>query len=326
MKIGEFEFSAPVFLAPMCGITDTPFRKLCKRLGAPHALTEMIGSQPGVRQSRKARDRMDHRGDSGPIHVQIAGANPSQMADAARYNVDHGADLIDINMGCPAKKVCNTLAGSSLLRNVKQVSAIIEAVIEAVDVPVTLKMRTGWDRDSRNCVEVGRIAESAGIACITLHGRTRNDFYKGEAEFESLKRLRDAVQIPLIANGDIVDARRARTVLRDTGADAVMIGRGAQSHPWLPGDVASFLSQGSDRAEPSDNEKRDILLALVADLHAFYGDLGVRMARKHISWQIECFSPEADERRAILKAPCAQRQLELLQRFFESRIQLPKVA
>lgn len=327
MRIGPYQFEDPVFLAPMAGITDKPFRMLCRQLGAGHAISEMVGSQPELRDSAKSRSRTDHRGESGPVHVQIAGSDPDQMADAARYNVDLGADLIDINMGCPAKKVCSKLAGSSLLRDEALVAAILERVTRAVDVPVTLKTRTGWDAECRNIVTIGRIAESVGIAAITLHGRTRNDFYNGRAEHESLKRLRDAVSLPLVANGDIGSAEQARAILEQTGADAVMIGRAAQARPWLPGRIASALAGRADPGEPGPAGKRDILRALVSAQHAFYGaDRGVRMARKHIGWQIEAFAPREGERRAILKAAQAPEQLALLDEFFERRIQLSQAA
>ncbi len=327
MRIGRYVFPEPVFLAPMAGITDKPFRLLCRELGAGHAVSEMVTSRPELRDSVKSRSRTDHRGEPGPVHVQIAGADPAQMADAARYNVDLGADLIDINMGCPAKKVCNKLAGSSLLRDEKLVGAIIDAVVNAVNVPVTLKTRTGWDAEHRNIVSVGRLAEAAGIAAITLHGRTRNDFYAGSAEHDSLKRLRDAVTVPLVANGDIDCPHRARAVLAQTGADAVMIGRAARSRPWLPGRIAAVLAGRDDPGEPEPIRKRDILRRLVAAQHAFYGEeRGVRMARKHIGWQLEAFAPGAEERRIILKAAHAREQLALLDEFFERRILVSQAA
>ncbi len=327
MRIGPYRFDDPVFLAPMAGITDKPFRMLCRTLGAGHAISEMVGSRPELRDSAKSRSRIDHRGERGPVHVQIAGSDPDQMADAARYNVDLGADLIDINMGCPAKKVCSKLAGSSLLRDEALVAAILERVAHAVSVPVTLKTRTGWDADCRNIVSVGRIAESVGIAAITLHGRTRNDFYHGSAEHDSLRRLRDAVSLPLVANGDIRSAGEARAVLAQTGADAVMIGRAARSRPWLPGRIAAVLAGRDDPGEPEPIRKRDILRRLVAAQHAFYGEeRGVRMARKHIGWQLEAFAPGAEERRIILKAAHAREQLALLDEFFERRIQLSQAA
>ncbi|KAA3626245.1 MAG: tRNA dihydrouridine synthase DusB [Proteobacteria bacterium] len=322
MNIGPYSFSNPVFLAPMAGITDKPFRTLCRRLGAAHAVSEMVTSRLDLLHSAKTRTRLDHSGEPAPVHVQIAGSDPKRMAEAARVNVALGADLIDINMGCPAKKVCNKLAGSSLLRDERLVADIIACVVSAVDVPVTLKTRTGWDTQSRNIVRVGRIAQSAGIAAITLHGRTRNDFYRGAAEHDSIKRLRDAVTIPLIANGDIATAAQAQWILEDTAADAVMIGRGAQARPWLPGAIAAEIETGRAPTEPGATEKHDILRGLVSSLHDFYGeDRGVRMARKHIGWQIECFAPGREERRALLRAETASAQIALLDAFFNRRMQ-----
>jgi tRNA-dihydrouridine synthase B len=327
MRIGRHEFANRVFLAPMAGITDKPFRTLCRSLGAGHAIAEMVTSDPSLRHTRKSRTRSDHDGEPSPVHAQIAGSDPRLMADAARHNADLGADIIDINMGCPAKKVCNKLAGSSLLRDERLVAKILESVVEAVDVPVTLKTRTGWDAADRNIVNVGRIAEGAGVAAITLHGRARNDFYRGRAEHESMIALRGAVSLPLIANGDLTCAREAREVLDRTGADAVMIGRAAQSRPWLPGLIAAFLDKGIESDEPGPEQRRDILRRLVTELHAYHGDtLGVRIARKHISWQLACFSPDPAERRAILEAREPRRQLSLLDAFFQSRMNCVKAA
>jgi tRNA-dihydrouridine synthase B len=321
IRIGPYRFATRAFLAPMAGITDKPFRSLCRSLGASHAISEMTTSQPGLLHSRTTRKRLDHQGEDGPIHIQIAGSDPRMMADAARHAVDLGAQLIDINMGCPAKKVCNRSAGSSLLRDELLVARILDQVAAAVSVPVTLKTRTGWDPANRNIERVGRIAESAGICAITLHGRTRCDFYKGDAEHQSLKRLREAVNIPIIANGDILTAAAARAILRETGADAVMIGRGAQARPWLPGMVARHLAGGDMEPEPVPAEKRDILRALVRDLHAFYGEeRGVRMARKHIGWQIACFAPDEIERQSIMRADEPGRQIALLDAFFDRRM------
>lgn len=327
MRIGAHSFANPVFLAPMAGITDKPFRLLCRQLGAGHAVGEMVTSRPELRDSAKTRARTDHRGEPAPVHVQIAGSDPDMMADAARYNVELGADLIDINMGCPAKKVCNKLAGSMLLRDEALVARILERVVAAVAVPVTLKTRTGWDRESRNLLTVGRIAEDVGIAAITVHGRTRNDFYQGRAEHDSLRRLRDAVSLPLVANGDITSAAEARAVLDHTGVDAVMIGRAAQARPWLPGRIARVLAGEADPGEPDTATKRAILCRLVAAQHAFYGPArGVRMARKHIGWQLAVFAPGASERREILKAEHPDQQLELLHRFFQRHAELLEAA
>jgi tRNA-dihydrouridine synthase B len=318
MRIGNFEFTNPVWLAPMSGITDKPFRMLCRELGAGHAVSEMISSNQKLIGTAKTRGRMQHDGETGPIHVQIAGSDPTEMAQAARFNVAHGADIIDINMGCPAKKVCSKLAGSSLLRDEALVQQILEAVVDAVNVPVTLKTRTGWCPDSRNIATIGNIAERAGITCITLHGRTRNDFYNGKAEFDSLRRLRDTVSIPLIANGDIGCIEDAQRILDDSDADAVMIGREAQSQPWLPGQIAHFLCQGKVLMPPAFAQKRDILLRLVKSLHEFYGPVtGPRMARKHIVAQIAGLKPCREVRQQILKAPEPQTQTRLLKALFD---------
>lgn len=318
VQLGPFRIENPVWLAPMAGITDLPFRLLCRELGAGHAISEMQSSNPRLRNSAKSQARMRHQGEPAPIHVQIAGSEPEEMAAAAVFNVAQGADIIDINMGCPAKKVCRKLAGSSLLQNEGLVAAILEAVVSAVDVPVTLKTRTGWCRESRNAVRIGRLAEQLGISCITLHGRTRNDFYKGEAEFDTFRRLRDAVSIPLVANGDIRDAETAARILEECGADAVMIGRAAQARPWLPGTCARRITGGEPEREPDLTTKRDILLRLVESLHRFYGaDGGCRMARKHIVAQIEALNPPRDLRQSILKAPEPGLQMHLLKTLFD---------
>ncbi len=303
----------------MAGITDQPFRNLCRELGAGHAVSEMISSDLSLVNTRKTRLRMNHNGESAPIHVQIAGSDPEQMARAAKFNVKHGAQIIDINMGCPAKKVCNKLAGSSLLQDEHLVQEILEAVVDSVDVPVTLKTRTGWSLDNRNAVKIGRIAEAAGIACLTLHGRTRNCFYSGEAEFETFIRLRDSVSIPLVANGDISGECSAQWLLEEAGANAVMIGRAAQVRPWLPGNIAKYLSNATPITEPNNNFRSEILLRLVRSLHEFYGPVaGTRMARKHIVSQIEIFQPDRSSRQGILKSTEPHAQLELLEQFLNT--------
>jgi len=239
MRIGPYDISPPLVVAPMAGVTDRPFRELCRRLGAGMAVSEMVASDPRLRSSAKTRLRTDHRGEPGPVVAQIAGADPAMLADAARFNVERGAQIIDINMGCPAKKVCNVAAGSALLRDEALVARILDAVVSAVDVPVTLKIRTGWDRDHRNAPTIARLAQSAGIRALTLHGRTRADAFDGQAEYSTLARVRDEISIPLIANGDIVDPLQACDVLRQTGADALMIGRGAFGRPWVFREIAA---------------------------------------------------------------------------------------
>jgi tRNA-dihydrouridine synthase B len=251
MQIGPYQLTSPVLLAPMAGVTDRPFRQLCRELGAGLATSEMVTSDPGLRHSRKTRLRLDHRDESAPISVQIAGTEPRQMADAARFNVDNGAQIIDINMGCPAKKVCNVMAGSALLKDETKVADILAAVVNAVDIPVTLKIRTGWDRDHRNALQVARIAEDAGIQALAVHGRTRDCGYKGVAEYDTIAAVKARVSIPVIANGDIDSPQKARQVLAATGADAVMLGRAAQGRPWIFREINHFLQTGDIPAEAS---------------------------------------------------------------------------
>jgi len=289
VQIGPYSLQGTLIVAPMAGVTDRPFRTLCRAFGAALAVSEMIGSNPRLIGTAKTQRRMDHAGEIAPISVQIAGADPHMLAEAARFNVQHGADIIDINMGCPAKKVCNVAAGSALLRDEGLVARILEAVVAAVpDTPVTLKCRTGWDRDTRNAVRIARIAEGAGIRALALHGRTRADRYMGEAEYETIAEVRAHIAIPLIANGDIDSARKARRVLELTGADAVMIGRAAQGRPWIFAEVAHYLATGQELPAPTLEERRRICHGHVLDIHAFYGpDKGVRIARKHIGWYVQ---------------------------------------
>jgi tRNA-dihydrouridine synthase B len=269
----------------MAGVTDRPFRQLCKSLGAGHAISEMAASNPRLWASEKTARRLNHAGERAPVAVQLAGADPAMLAEAARYNVDRGAQIIDINMGCPAKKVCNVASGSALLKDIGVVRAILEAVIGAVDVPVTLKYRTGWDPGQRNAVEIARLAESCGVAALTLHGRTRACGFGGDAEYDTIRAVKRAVCVPVIANGDIDSPRKARAVLDYTGADGVMIGRAAQGRPWLFREIAHFLRTGEDLAAPRVDEVREQLLAHLGDHYGFYGDaVGVRTARKHIIW------------------------------------------
>lgn len=287
MHIGPYQLNNPVILAPMAGVTDRPFRQLCRSYGVGLAVSEMMAANPDLRDSRKSRLRMDHAGETGIRSVQIVGADPEQLAEAARYNVDHGAQIIDINMGCPAKKVCNKAAGSSLLRDERLVAHILDAVVGAVNVPVTLKIRTGWCPDSRNALNIARIAESAGIQALTIHGRTRACRFNGEAEYDTIASVKAAVRIPVIANGDIDSPEKAKFVRDYTGADAVMIGRAAQGQPWLIGAVIDFLETGSYSNPPTLEEVSNILLKHVEALHTFYGDYqGLRIARKHVGWTL----------------------------------------
>lgn len=295
LTIGQFPLSSPVILAPMAGVTDRPFRTLCRQLGAGLAVSEMVTSDSSLWHSRKSRLRLDHSGECGPISVQIAGSDPQQMAEAARLNVDNGAQIIDINMGCPAKKVCKRAAGSALLRDEALVESILRAVTAAVSVPVTLKIRTGWSPDLRNGVRIAQIAEAAGIRLLAVHGRTRACKFEGEAEYETIAAIKAAVSIPVVANGDIDSPEKAAAVLAATRADGVMIGRAAQGRPWLCGQIAQYLAQGTYSAAPDAQQLRQILLAHLESLHEFYGEpMGARIARKHVGWYL-AYQPGAAE-------------------------------
>ncbi len=285
MRIGPYALSSPLLLAPMAGITDRPFRALCRRWGAGLAFSEMVSTNPRLRDTPKSRHRLEHVGEPGPIAVQLAGTDPEQMAAAARYHRAQGADIIDINMGCPAKKVCRKAAGAALMRDEALAGRILDAVVAAADGPVMLKMRTGWSPDHRNAVAIARLAAAAGISALTIHGRTRADGYHGPVEFDTVRRVRDAVDLPLIANGDITDAAGARHVLDTTGVDGLMIGRGAQGDPWIfqrLGRALGYLPAGD---EPDRARRHAEIRDHIAAIHAHYGaDIGVRVARKHIRW------------------------------------------
>ncbi len=284
MNIGPYELPNNVFVAPMAGVTDRPFRRLCKALGAGYAVSEMAASNPRLWASEKTARRLNHDGERAPVAVQLAGADAQMLAEAARYNVDRGAQIIDINMGCPAKKVCNVACGSALLKDVSQVARILAAVVAAVDVPVTLKFRTGWDVSNRNAVEIARLAQASGIAALTLHGRTRQCGFTGRAEYRTIREVKRAVTIPVIANGDIDTPEKASFVLAETGADAVMIGRAAQGRPWIFRETAHYLATGLYLPPPRVDEVRALLIDHLDDHYRFYGDSGVRTARKHIIW------------------------------------------
>ena len=287
MKIGPYIFTSPVIAAPMAGVTDQPFRNLCRRLGAALTVSEMVTSDTKLWSSKKTQFRLNHRGEEAPRTVQIAGTDPLKMAEAAKMNVDLGAQIIDINMGCPAKKVCKTAAGSALLRDEPLVAAILRSVSEEVDVPVTLKIRTGWDRDSKNAIRIAKIAEDCGIQALAIHGRTRNDFFNGEAEYETIAAVKASVGIPIIANGDIDSPEKALHVLKATGADAVMIGRAAQGRPWIFREIAHYLKTMEHLPPPTIHETKNILLEHLFALYAFYGEpRAVRLARKHVGWYL----------------------------------------
>ncbi len=327
MQIGPYQLANNLVLAPMAGVTDNPFRQLCRQMGAGLAVSEMVSSNSLLWGSEKTRRRADHSGEDEPRSVQIMGADPQMMAEAARFNVDNGAQIIDINMGCPAKKVCNVQAGSALLRDEGLVTRILEAVIAAVAVPVTLKIRTGWDRDSRNGVQVARIAEQSGIRALAVHGRTRADGYSGEAEYETIAAIKRAIRIPVIANGDITTPEKAAAVLRQTGADAVMVGRAAQGRPWIFREIAHFLTTGERLPEPTLAEVRDILLGHLENLYAFYGEYtGVRMARKHISWYSKGQPHGAAFRQSVNRVDSADRQREMVSNFFARLIESEEIA
>lgn len=319
MRIGPHLIDPPVVLAPMAGVTDKPFRQLCKRLGAGLAVSEMTTADPRLWTTRKSLKRMDHVGEPAPVSVQIAGFDPAMLAEAARYNVDHGAEIVDINMGCPAKKVCNVWSGSALLQDEALVAHILEAVVRAVDVPVTLKIRTGWNRDNRNGVAIAKIAQAAGIAALAVHGRTRADLYEGEAEYETIAAIRDAIRIPVFANGDVDSPAKAKHVLDATKCDAVMIGRAAQGRPWIFREIAHFLATGEVLAPPSSREVRDILLGHLDDLHAFYGEpQGVRIARKHLGWYAKDRPENAAFRAVVNRAETAAEQVRLTRDYFDA--------
>src|SRR3954471_1149816 len=300
MRIGPYSIAPGVVLAPMAGVTDKPFRLLCKRMGAGLAVSEMTTADPRLWHTTKSLRRMDHDGEPEPVSVQIAGYDPGMLAEAARYNADNGAQIVDINMGCPAKKVCNVWSGSALLQDEPLVARILAAVVKAVDIPVTLKIRTGWDRDNRNALTIARIAEDAGIAALAVHGRTRADKYEGDAEYATIAAVKASVRIPVMANGDVVTPEKAREVLAATGADAIMVGRGAQGRPWIFREIAHFLATGEYLAPPAT---RDVARWLTEHLHDHYGlygeELGVRTARKHIGWAVHAL-PGGPEFRAVM--------------------------
>jgi tRNA-dihydrouridine synthase B len=317
MRIGTHVLRNNLFVAPMAGVTDRPFRQLCKRFGAGLAVSEMVSSNSLLWGSEKTRRRANHEGEADPISVQIAGADPRMMAEAARYNVDQGAQIIDINMGCPAKKVCNVMAGSALLKDEPLVGRILDAVVKAVEVPVTLKFRTGWDKQNRNALTVARIAADSGIRLLSIHGRTRACGYSGHAEYDTIRAVKQATGLPVIANGDITTPEEARDVLAYTGADGVMIGRAAQGRPWIFREIEAFLATGRRIPPPLVTEIHAVLLEHLADLHAFYGrETGVRVARKHISWYTRGLHGSAAFRHAMNQLESCEAQYEAIDRFF----------
>jgi tRNA-dihydrouridine synthase B len=317
MHIGSYQLKNNLIVAPMAGVTDRPFRQLCKAMGAGMAVSEMVASNSLLRGSAKTRRRANHDGEVDPISVQIAGADPRMLADAARYNVDEGAQIIDINMGCPAKKVCNVMAGSALLRNEPLVGRILDAVVAAVNVPVTLKIRTGWDRGNRNAIQIARTAEQAGVQALAIHGRTRACGFSGDAEYDTIAAVKAEVGIPVIANGDISTPEQVKQVLDYTRADGVMIGRAAQGRPWMFREIQHYLETGGRLPPPEVTEIRSVLVAHLHDLYQFYGEhTGLRVARKHISWYTKGLAGSAAFRHAMNQLETCREQLAAVNEFF----------
>ena len=318
MRIGKHLLKNRLIVAPMAGVTDRPFRQLCKKLGAGMAVSEMVTSNSLLYGSAKTARRANHEGEVDPISVQIAGADPTMMAEAARHNVDRGAQIIDINMGCPAKKICNVMAGSALLQDEILVARILDAVVKAVpEVPVTLKIRTGWDREHRNALSILSIAENAGVQALAMHGRTRACAYTGNAEYDTIRAVKLAARIPIIANGDITSPEKAQFVLDYTGADAVMIGRAAQGRPWIFREIEHFMNTGTHLPQPEVSEIHAVLLEHIHDLHAFYGEVaGVRVARKHISWYTRGLVGSSAFRHTMNRLDSVSDQLDVVNEYF----------
>ncbi len=327
MRIGPYTIANPAILAPMAGITDRPFRQLCKRLGAGMAVSEMVTANSLLWGSRKTLNRTNHEGEQEPRAVQIAGSDPALLAEAARYNADRGAQIIDINLGCPARKVCNVMAGSALLKDEALVGRIFDAVVAAVEVPVTAKIRTGWDTGNRNGVRIARIAQEAGIQALAVHGRTRACGFRGSAEYDTIAAIKESVTIPVIANGDITTPQKARQVLERTGADAIMIGRAARGNPWIFREINHYLATGELLAPPALPEIRDTLLEHLQAIYEFYGEYtGVRMARKHICWYSKSRPHGAAFRQEVNRLESSARQLEATRNFFHRLITKEELA
>ncbi len=318
LKIGPYTIANPFILAPMAGVTDAPFRRICRRFGAGMTTSEMTTADTSLWQTTKSRFRLDLDLDAEPVVVQIAGSEPAQLATAAVACVQRGAQIVDINMGCPAKKVCKKLAGSALLKDEKLVAEILASVVAAVSVPVTLKIRTGWDVDHRNAVRIARIAEDSGIQSLAVHGRTRACRYKGEAEFETIARVKQAIQIPVIANGDITGVEKSLEVLRLTNCDALMIGRGAQGRPWIFRELGQLLNADHRKPQLDKIELRDIMLDHLSELHRFYGELtGVRVARKHLTWYCNSLANADEFRHQVVRVESASEQIRLTRNYFD---------
>ena len=320
MNIGQYSLANRLFVAPMAGVTDRPFRQLCKQLGAGYAVSEMVTSRKDLWNTLKTSRRANHDGEPGPIAVQIAGTEPLMMAEAAAYNIDRGAQIIDINMGCPAKKVCNKWAGSALMQDETLAMSIVDAVVAACaphGVPVTLKMRTGWCQSHKNAVVLARAAEQAGVQMVTVHGRTREQGYKGQAEYDTIAAVKAAVQVPVVANGDITSPHKAQQVMAYTGADAVMIGRAAQGRPWIFGEIAHYLATGQELAPPTTVQVQALLLDHLQEHYDLYGEyIGVRSARKHIAWYVAALPGATAFRQAMNRLDCPQEQYRAVDAFF----------
>lgn len=329
-NIGPYHIDSRTILAPMAGVTDRPFRELCRQQGAGLAVSEMVTADTSLWHSRKSRFRLDHEGESGIRMVQIAGGDPAMLAEAARLNAEQGAQIVDINMGCPAKKVCNKAAGSALLRDEKLVAQILSAVVAAVDVPVTLKIRTGWDPANRNGLQIARIAEACGVQALAVHGRTRACGFRGQAEYDTIAAIKSALTIPVFANGDITTAQQAAAVLQHTGADAVMIGRAAQGQPWIFGAINHYLATGEELAPPSLAQIQQLLSQHIEALHQFYGDyLGVRITRKHVGWYLASLGDDSSKqfRQQFNSLETTQAQLQAIsERFAQLQQQGPQAA
>jgi tRNA-dihydrouridine synthase B len=316
-KIGPYTLPNPLIVAPMAGVTDRPFRQLCRKMGAGLAVSEMVIADSKLWHTRKSQTRLNHQGEPEPRSVQIAGGDPGMLADAARQNASFGAQIIDINMGCPAKKVCNKAAGSALMKDENLVRQILEAVVQAVDIPVTLKMRTGWDQDHRNAPAIARMAEEAGIQAIAVHGRTRADKYNGEAEYDTIAEVKASVGIPVFANGDITTPEKAQQVLAHTSADGLLIGRGAQGRPWIFREILHYLETGEHHPIPALDEVEQILTEHLAELHSFYGEkMGVRIARKHVGWYLQAHDESKQFRKRFNAIEEAREQQDSIEQHF----------
>ena len=318
MRIGQYELRNNLIVAPMAGVTDRPFRSLCKHFGAGHAISEMMTADASLFAHKKSLYRANFEGELAPISAQIAGSDPIKLAEAARYQVANGAQIVDINMGCPAKKVCNKLAGSALLQDEDLVARILDTVVAAVDVPVTLKTRLGFVNGRENILRVAQRAEQAGIAALAIHGRTREDMYTGQARYELIRQVKDSISIPVIANGDIDSPQKAAQVLQATGADAIMIGRAAQGRPWIFREIAHYLSTGELMAPPDVSEVKTVLLGHLQELYQFYGEYsGCRIARKHIAWYTNGLYKSNEFRQQMYKSETTEQQYQIVSAYFD---------